>query len=89
MKYGEEVVKLFQYYIDNNIRPMDENRVAIVKNKVVLGVYSTHMEAGEEADKKLERLTYMLYVFYPILPCLEKFNFPYSQSYAKLGGTES
>lgn len=54
MKYGEEIIKLFQYYIDNGIKPTGETRVGVVIEGKVIDVYSNlHAAMYDETPGKL------------------------------------
>lgn len=86
MKYGEEVIKLFQYYVDNGINPRSERRIGVVKYKKVIGVYDSIEEANNETEKMEKKHTFTLLCFYCFKLCFEKFGFSHVRSNPRLGG---
>lgn len=61
MKYGEEVIKLFQEYRDKRITPKHEYRIGVDKGGKIIAVYGNIKEALIETLK-----TEKLHTFYLI-----------------------
>lgn len=64
MKYGEDVVKLFQYYIDNNLKPTGETRVGVVMDDKVIAVHASLYGAMYDIEYKEKKCTFIC--FYPL-----------------------
>lgn len=60
MKYGEDVIKLFQEYRDRRIQPKGEYRIGVCKGGKIIAVYSDLKEALNETLKTEKLYTFSL-----------------------------